>query len=130
MPEVTAEVTTEVTVERRSFDLLDDGGPQEVVPDYNSGWLFAGRNSITVVTGTGVDFAEVTVESWDGEPPATAEGYSMTGTVELTLDSGDVEINPLVEDEAEWLSVGPAGHYGVRAYAHNQRYLFRFWRKT
>ncbi|MFD0476410.1 hypothetical protein ACFQ0B_55450 [Nonomuraea thailandensis] len=46
---------TTVLVDHHSFDLLDDGGPQEAVPDFAdpSRWLFTGRNAITVVSQDG-----------------------------------------------------------------------------
>jgi hypothetical protein len=93
---------TEITIERRSFDLLDDGGPQDVVPSFEDGghWLFTGRNSITVVTqDSEADFATIAVELWDTEPPP-AEGFDETDSSTITLDSGLLEVNPLVEDSS------------------------------
>jgi hypothetical protein len=120
---------TEITIERRSFDLLDDGGPQDVVPSFEDGghWLFTGRNSITVVTqDSEADFATIAVELWDTEPPP-AEGFDETDSSTITLDSGLLEVNPLVEDDAEWLDVGGPGDYNLRAYTTNESYLFQLW---
>jgi hypothetical protein len=148
MAALTARVQTEVLVDHGAFDLLDDGGPQRAVVNWASPseWLCTGDNAVTILSASGrTHVAEVTVEAWDAVPP-TAPGWPAERTATLRLDSGLVEINPLVEGEdTEYLAVGPPGRYHVRAYAAGrdeivqldpppevelrgiEKYLFQFW---
>ncbi|HYN93762.1 MAG TPA: hypothetical protein VES42_07915 [Pilimelia sp.] len=148
MAELTDRVDTEVFVDHGSFDLIDDGGPQRARPDFaaTAEWLFVGDNEIIVVSAAGRHHhAAVAVEAWDGEPPSAA-GWEDFRTARLRLDSGLVEINPLVEGEdASDIEVGGPGVYRVRAHVTGraalaaldpalpaeprgvERYLFQFW---
>src|SRR3954463_2843618 len=102
MAERTGRVEAEIFVDHGSFELLDDGGPQDFgTPGF---WLSTGTNAVVVRTNDG-DHATVAVESWNGEPPL-ARGWAVSTTATVRLDSGDVEINPLVEGEdTQWISV-------------------------
>jgi hypothetical protein len=124
MSERIGRVETEVFVDHGSFELLDDGGPQDFgTPGF---WLSTGTNAVVVRTAQS-DRAAVAVEAWTGEPPA-ARGWPASTTSTVRLDSGDVEINPLVEGEdTRWITVGGPGEYRVRVYAGPDRYLFQFW---
>lgn len=83
---------------------------------------------MTLVTqDSSAEETDVTVEVWNAEPPRM-EGAGKTRQAVLELDSGLLEVNPLVEDEAEWLDVGGPGTYRLRAHATGQCYVFRFWR--
>jgi hypothetical protein len=129
MARLLARLRTETQIDHRSFDLLDDGGPQEVAPVFGDSarWLFTGRNSVTVVThDSDQDNAVVTVEAWDGEP-SPEPGFERVVQARLQLDSGLLEVNPLVEDDAEWLGLPGPGSYHLRAYAAGDHYLFQFW---
>ena len=125
MTERTGRVEADIFLDHGSFELLDDGGPQDFgTPGC---WLSTGSNAVVVRTTEG-DHATVAVEAWTGEPPL-AGGWPDSATATVRLDSGDVEINPLVEGEdTRWIKVGGPGVYLVRAYAGPTRYLFQFWR--
>ncbi|GAA4970382.1 hypothetical protein HD597_005263 [Nonomuraea thailandensis] len=118
---------TTVLVDHHSFDLLDDGGPQEAVPDFAdpSRWLFTGRNAITVVSQDGSPHpARVTVELWPAAPDPAPGGVR----AEVQLDSGDLEVNPLVDPDAGWIDLGGPGMYEVEAYQpEDGHYVFRIW---
>jgi hypothetical protein len=139
---------TETLVDHGTFDLLDDGGPQRASVDYGSSteWLFAGDNAITVLSAAQYHVATVIVEVWDSMPEEEDDTWESSRAATVRLDSGDIEVNPLVDaEDAELVSVGPPGAYHVRAYvagraavaayprdadeeAHGlERYLFRFW---
>ncbi|MFC4117298.1 hypothetical protein [Nonomuraea zeae] len=117
---------TTVLVDHQSFDLLDDGGPQEAVPVFGdpSRWLFTGRNVITVVSQDGSPHeAAVVVELWDAPPPGPSQDEAL-----VRLDSGELEVNPLVEPDAPWLDLGGPGTYRLRARRTGDRsYLFQLW---
>ena len=108
LTQLLADVRTEVTIDHRSFDLLDDGGPQGVVPGFGdpARWLFTGRNSVTA---------------------PLMDGWQKTGMAVLAFDSGLLEVNPLVEAEAEYLNLRGSGIYHLRAHATGERYVFQFW---
>jgi hypothetical protein len=111
-------VETEVLVDHRTFDLIDDSGEQQAPAAYESAqWLFAGHNMITVVSASARHHvAALTVEAWDAEPPP-AEGWTGPQEAAVRLDTGFLEINPLVEGEdAEDITVGGPGRYRVRGY--------------
>jgi hypothetical protein len=118
MPDLIERVETEVLVDHGTFDLIDDSGEQQAGLDpAATAWLFAGRNMITVVSAsTRHHVAAVTVEAWKTEPPP-APGWSEHQEAGVLLDSGFLEINPLVDGEdADDITVGDAGAYRVRAY--------------
>ena len=125
MAELVERVETEVLVDHRTFDLIDDSGEQHAPTDYDTAqWLFAGHNMITVVSATGRHHvAALTVEAWDAEPPPAA-GWTAPHEATVRLDSGFVEINPLVEGEdAEDITVGGPGRYRVRGYVTGREQL-------
>ncbi|GGO72145.1 hypothetical protein [Nonomuraea cavernae] len=129
MAELIATLRTVTHVDHRSFDLLDDGGPQEAVREFGdpARWLFAGRNSVIVVTLDGDPHdADVSIEAWDARPAAPGSAERAAQAL-LRLDSGLLEVNPLVEDEAQWLNVGGPGTYHLRATATAETYLFQLW---
>ena len=118
MPDLIERVETEVLVDHGTFDLIDDSGEQQAdVDPAATAWLFAGRNLITVVSAsTRHHVATVTVEAWKTEPPP-APGWSEHQEAGVLLDSGFLEINPLVDGEdADDITVGDAGAYRIRAY--------------
>jgi hypothetical protein len=118
MPDLIERVETEVLVDHGTFDLIDDSGEQHADPDAGStAWLIAGRNMITVVSAsTRHHVAALTVEAWNAEPPP-APGWADPHEAPVLLDSGFLEINPLVDGEdADDITVGDAGAYRVRAY--------------
>ena len=131
MAQLVIRVETDIFLDHGTFELLDDGGPQEIGPGPE--WLSTGANAVNVRVGSWEhEYATVVVEAWDGAPPATS-GWSREKTATVRLDSGTVEINPLVEGEdTRWLEVGAPGEYQVRGYAdvtvERERYLFQFWR--
>ncbi|BBH68499.1 hypothetical protein ACTI_51840 [Actinoplanes sp. OR16] len=124
-PALIERLETEVLVDHGSFDLIDDSGEQDAPAggDWLSpglpggGWLSAGRNMITVVSAsTRHHVAAVTVEAWEAQP-APAPGWADMTETSVILDSGFLEINPLVDGEdADDITVGGAGAYRVRAY--------------
>ncbi|BCJ48401.1 hypothetical protein GCM10010168_76730 [Actinoplanes ianthinogenes] len=148
MPELIAAVDTTVLVDHGTFDLLDDGGPQQAgaVAGDRARWLAAGSNLVTVHSAAGWDHvAGLRVEVWSG-PPAWRAGWADHRDALVRFDSGLVEINPLVEagDDEEALDLAP-GSYAVRAYVagrddllavhHDpdtdldgiERFLIQFW---
>ncbi|MEU8238742.1 hypothetical protein AB0C07_10885 [Actinoplanes missouriensis] len=145
MPDLIEQLETEVLVDHGTFDLIDDSGDQHAAPDPAS-WLHAGRNMITVVSAsTRHHVAAVTVEAWSAEPPP-ADGWGDPEEAKVLLDSGWLEINPLVDaEDADDITVGEAGAYRVRAYVTGraellastpppdvelrgvERYLLQFW---
>lgn len=47
---------------------------------------------------------------------------------EVQLDSGDLEVNPLVDPDAGWIDLGGPGMYEVEAYQpEDGHYVFRIW---
>ncbi|MGI5273263.1 hypothetical protein ACQEUU_29225 [Nonomuraea sp. CA-218870] len=132
MAHLTAVLRTTTHVDHRSFDLLDDGGPQDAVREFGdpARWLFTGRNSVIVVTLDGDPHdSTLTIEAWDGEPPAHGPA-ERTAQATVHLDSGQLEVNPLVEDDADWLDVGGPGTYHLRVSATGEDYLFQLWPST
>jgi hypothetical protein len=148
--ELLARVDSETLVDHQTFDLLDDGGPQRARVDFGARtqWLFVGDNAVTVLSASNRHHvATVVVEAWDTEPEIPADwSTAASATGRLRLDSGLVEVNPLIEgDDGEALVVGPPGPYDVRAFALGrdeivrlspppdvelrgvERYLFQFW---
>jgi len=109
-------VETEVLVDHGSFDLIDDSGEQHARPD-PAVWLVAGRNLITVVSASARHHvAALTVEAWTAEPPPAA-GWTDPCETGVRLDSGWLEINPLVDaEDADDITVGAPGAYRVRGY--------------
>lgn len=65
---------------------------------------------ITVVSASSRHHvASLIVEAWDAEPPP-AQGWMAPREARVRLDSGYLEINPLVEGEdAEEITVGATG---------------------
>ena len=117
MAALVGRVDTEVLVDHRTFDLIDDSGEQDAATNGGSAqWLFAGQNQITVRSAGQYHVAALIVEAWDAEPPP-AEGWTAPHETSVRLDSGYLEINPLVEGEdAEDITVGGPGPYRVRGY--------------
>jgi hypothetical protein len=116
---LTAAVDGEVMVDHGAFDLIDDAGPQRARIDYQSPskWVCAGDNSVIVRSASRWNHvATLRVEAWDGPPPP-ASGWDEYRDETVRLDSGLIEINPLVEgDTADSIEVGPAGLYRVRVH--------------
>src|SRR5687767_646964 len=106
-------------VDHGAFDLIDDAGPQHAEADFGSRteWVFAGDNSVIIRSVSGWNHVSVVrVEAWDGPPPP-APGWDEHRDLTVRLDSGLIEINPLVEgDTADWIQIGPAGLYRVRVH--------------
>lgn len=125
MPDPLERLATEVLVDHGTFDLIDDSGEQDAPIEFRSAvWLFAGRNQITVVSASSRHHvAAVTVEAWAAEPPALPDRPEFQDAA-VRLDSGLLEINPLVDGEdAEAVQVGGPGDYRVRAYVSGRAEL-------
>jgi hypothetical protein len=150
MANLVAAVDGEVMVDHGSFDLIDDSGPQRAEIDYGSPeWVFAGDNSVIVCSALGRNHVAASrVEAWDAPPPPTS-GWEQRRDATVRLDSGLVEINPLVDaDYADWIQVGPAGQYHVRVHVAGreellanetaaeeelrgvERFLIQFWPRS
>lgn len=116
-------VETEVLVDHSTFDLIDDSGEQYANVDYRSTeWLFTGPNTITVLSASSRHHvAALIVEAWDGEPPPAA-GWTAPHETGVRLDSGWLEINPLVGGEDD-ITVGGPGRYRVRGYVTGREEL-------
>ena len=143
-------VETEILVDHGSFDLLDDGGPHRVDldPAPSGAWLQVDRNRVTVLSASARHHvAVVAVEAWSHEPPP-ASGWDEQRAAVVHLDSGTIEIDPLVAaEDTEVITVGPPGNYHVHASVSGraqlrameptldpaveavgvERWLFRFW---
>jgi len=120
VPNLVAAVDGEVMVDHGSFDLIDDAGEQKARADYGSRteWMFAGDNSVIIRSPSAWNHvSSLRVEAWDAPPPSPASGWDEQREAIVRLDSGLIEINPLVEgDTADWIQVGPAGLYRVRVH--------------
>jgi hypothetical protein len=148
VPELLTALDTTVFVDHATFDLLDDGGPQDAGADHaeRGRWLFAGENAVTVRSAAAWDHdCGLRLELWDGPPPPL-DGWEDRQDGAVGFDSGLVEVNPLVEagEDGAWLQIDP-GRYHVRVYVAGraellavqfdpdadlygiERYLVQFW---
>lgn len=119
MPELVTALDTTVMVDHGTFDLLDDGGPQQSPMDFTdrTRWLAAGRNAITVRSAAAWEHVAVLrLEVWDGPPPER-HGWADRRDAAVRFDCGLLEVNPLVDagEDEEAVEVAP-GRYAVRVY--------------
>ncbi len=102
---------TEILVSRGMIVLLDDAGDYDLA---GADWVSAVDNCVVLISAGATDhYAGVTVEIWDGTPPAQ-DGWEGGKATRVRLDTGSVEIQPT---GGHVLRIGPPGDYGLRVYA-------------
>ncbi|WP_406631944.1 hypothetical protein [Amycolatopsis sp. WGS_07] len=101
-----------------------------VMPPFDSdGWLLTTENQVTIAgTSQGLAPWEVRLESWDSEPPASAQAWNRTSESLAYFATGClVAWTARGESAAGEFDLSGKGVYRVRASAGDQRFLVQFW---
>lgn len=116
MTQLLGSVQGQVAPERRIIEVLGTGGGERFIPDYTQrrlcyaadDWLY-----LMSVSGWGHE-AVVTLEAWDGEPPADPAAEA-SESVRVRLSEGGVYVSRNGEAAVSpVLEAGPGGEYAVR----------------